>query len=802
MAQTEAELLDNPVAGRPTLILRSPDFHSITEVVAEPLERPTPIGWWLFFIPSLALLSLLGVAVSWLFWEGIGIWGLNVPVGWAWDITNFVFWVGIGHAGTLISAILFLFRQKWRTSINRSAEAMTIFAVMCALTFPGIHVGRVWVAYWMFPLPNQMGMWPNFRSPLLWDVFAVSIYGTVSVLFWYVGLIPDLATIRDRAKTRTRKFVYGFFALGWRGSVRQWHHYETAYLILAALATPLVLSVHSIVSMDFAVSLLPGWHTTVFPPYFVAGAIFSGFAMVLTLMVICRKAFRLEHIITLRHFDYMAKIMLVTGTMVGYAYATEFFTAWYSGNPYELFTFLNRALGPYAWAYWIMVTCNVISPQIFWSKKARTSIPILFVLSIVINIGMWFERFVIIVTSLHRDFLPSAWGYFTSHDLGRGVPARKLRALLHDVLPVRALSSDGGNRRGQDRPAAGRSALAARPRTRGHRTTGPRRCPWARRSPLPREPPDAALFSRLPKGPHYGILAEFATPADLYHACERVRDAGFTRWDAHTPFPVHGLEGAMGLRRSPLPWIVLGMGLMGAALGFLLQWWVHTIAYPLVISGKPFFAWPAFIPITFEVAVLFGALGAVFGMFGLNRLPMHHHPLFRSKVFERVTDDAFFISIESWDPRFDPSATGKLLESLGARQRRAPGVLNDPRTRSRRAAARAGHDPAGARVEPPSGHRRGRRPAGCGGLRDSGRGESEAILLLVARVVPVLSEPGPWRPLFRADPVRVAGRMGNRAATDWGDDLRNASRDGGPLSAGVARPARSLLVDGPRGSRS
>ena len=413
MAQTEAELLDNPVAGQPTLILRSPDFHSITEAVAEPVERPAPIGWWLFFLPSLALLGLLGVAISWLFWEGIGVWGLNVPVGWAWDITNFVFWVGIGHAGTLISAILFLFRQKWRTSINRAAEAMTIFAVMCAMTFPGIHVGRVWVAYFMFPIPNQMGVWPNFRSPLLWDVFAVSVYGTVSVLFWYVGLIPDLAMMRDRAKTSIRRFAYGFFALGWRGSVRQWQHYEIAYLVLAAIATPLVLSVHSVVSMDFAVSVIPGWHTTIFPPYFVAGAIFSGFAMVLTLMVICRKAFGLEHIITLRHFDYMAKIMLVTGTMVGYAYAMEFYTSWYSGNPYEFFTFRNRALGPYAWAYWIMISCNVISPQIFWSKKARTSIPILFVASIVVNIGMWFERFVIIVTSLHRDFLPSSWGYFT-----------------------------------------------------------------------------------------------------------------------------------------------------------------------------------------------------------------------------------------------------------------------------------------------------------------------------------------------------------------------------------------------------
>jgi molybdopterin-containing oxidoreductase family membrane subunit len=671
LAQTEAELLDNPVAGYPTLILRSPDFHSITDAVAEPVERATPIGWWLFFIPSLALLGLLGIAVSWLFWEGIGIWGLNQPVGWAWDITNFVFWVGIGHAGTLISAILFLFRQTWRTSINRSAEAMTIFAVMCALTFPGIHVGRVWVAYWMFPLPNQMGMWPNFRSPLLWDVFAVSIYGTVSVLFWYVGLIPDLATMRDRAKTRTRQFVYGIFALGWRGSQRQWHHYETAYLILAALATPLVLSVHSIVSMDFAVSLLPGWHTTVFPPYFVAGAIFSGFAMVLTLMVICRWAFRLEHIVTLRHFDYMAKIMLVTGMMVGYAYATEFFTAWYSGNPYELYAFLNRALGPYAWAYWIMVGCNVISPQIFWFKKARTSIPILFAVSIVINIGMWFERFVIIVTSLHRDFLPSSWGYFTPTFwdvaclLGSFGLFFTMFCLFVRFLPMVATAEvktvlPQANPHGHPGPEReipkGEThqphQVAAAPEEAGARSR------WSLQLPM---------LPQLPKGPHYGILAEFATPAELYQACERVRDAGFTRWDAHSPFPVHGLSKAMGLRRSTLPWIVLVMALTGAALGFILQWWVHTTAYPLVISGKPFFTWPAFIPVTFEVSVLFGALGAVFGMLGLNRLPMHHHPLFKSKVFERASDDAFFISIESWDPRFDPADTAALLKSLGAR---------------------------------------------------------------------------------------------------------------------------------------
>ena len=403
---------EEPVDHRPPLILGGHDFHSITEAVVRPLEQPTPPGWWAAFGVSVLMLSLLGLSVGWLFWEGIGIWGLNNPVGWAFDITNFVFWVGIGHAGTLISAILFLFRQKWRTSINRSAEAMTIFAVMCALIFPGIHVGRPWVAYWMFPLPNQMAMWPNFRSPLIWDVFAVSIYGTVSLLFWYVGLVPDLATVRDRAKTAIRRKIYGALALGWRGSNRHWQHYERAYLLLAGLATPLVLSVHSIVSMDFAVSQLPGWHTTIFPPYFVAGAIFSGFAMVVTLMVVARRAFRMEQIITIRHFDSMAKIMLLTGSMVGYAYGMEFFTAWYSGNPYEVFTFRNRAFGPYAWAYWTMVSCNVICPQLFWFRRLRTSIPALFTISIFVNIGMWFERFVIIVTSLHRDFLPSSWDMY------------------------------------------------------------------------------------------------------------------------------------------------------------------------------------------------------------------------------------------------------------------------------------------------------------------------------------------------------------------------------------------------------
>jgi Ni/Fe-hydrogenase subunit HybB-like protein len=393
-------------------VLGKKSFKKVTDIIAKPSETPAPTGWVIGLLGSMSLAALLFSLIGYLIWDGVGVWGLNNPVGWGFAIVNFVFWVGIGHAGTLISAILFLFRQKWRTSINRFAEAMTIFAVICAGIFPGIHVGRIWAAYYLFPIPNSMAMWPNFKSALLWDVFAVSTYFTVSLLFWYVGLIPDLATFRDRATTKVKRFAYGLFALGWNGSNRHWMNYEKAYLILAAIATPLVLSVHSIVSFDFATSNLPGWHTTIFPPYFVAGAVFSGFAMVLTLLIIARKIFKLEDLITIRHLENMNKFILATGTMVGYAYAMEFFMAWYSANQYEAFAFINRAFGPYAWAYWIMVSCNVISPQFFWFKKLRTNIPIMFVISIFVNIGMWFERFVITVTSLHRDFLPSSWDYY------------------------------------------------------------------------------------------------------------------------------------------------------------------------------------------------------------------------------------------------------------------------------------------------------------------------------------------------------------------------------------------------------
>jgi Ni/Fe-hydrogenase subunit HybB-like protein len=432
------------------LIEGNPSFADVTEKVSTITESKTPRLWYVAIAISSSLMVMMFVLIAYLVWEGIGIWGVSIPVGWGWAIVNFVFWVGIGHAGTLISAILFLFRQRWRTSINRFAEAMTLFAVICALIFPGIHVGRIWVAYWMVPAPNQMLMWPNFRSPLLWDIFAVGTYFTVSLLFWYTGLIPDLAALRDRAKRRLRKIVLGIFSLGWHGGNRQWQHYEIAYLLLAGLSTPLVLSVHSVVSTDFATSILPGWHTTIFPPYFVAGAIFSGFAMVSTLAIIVRKIYGLENYITINHLEKMNKIMMVTGMMVGYAYGCEFFIAWYSGNLYERFAFINRAFGPYAWAYWTMISCNVIIPQLFWFKRIRRSIPLMFTIAIFINIGMWFERFVIVVSTLSRDFLPSSWAYYspTIFDIGTFVGSFGLFFTLFLVflrfVPIIAISEVKG----------------------------------------------------------------------------------------------------------------------------------------------------------------------------------------------------------------------------------------------------------------------------------------------------------------------------------------------------------------------
>ncbi|HVH26260.1 MAG TPA: NrfD/PsrC family molybdoenzyme membrane anchor subunit [Vicinamibacterales bacterium] len=406
--------MEYSTSGSPPVIAPGHTFGTVTDKISSiVLTRKTSVGWYAGFSVAFLLTVMLAVSVTYLFVKGIGIWGNNVPVGWAFEITNFVWWIGIGHAGTLISAILLLLRQTWRTSINRFAEAMTLFAVVCAGLFPAIHTGRPWLDYWLLPYPNTMGVWPQFRSPIMWDVFAVSTYATVSLLFWFVGLIPDLATLRDRSQSKTGRVIYGVFALGWRGSARHWHRYETAYLLLAGLATPLVVSVHTVVSFDFSIAILPGWHATIFPPYFVAGAIYSGFAMVLTLAIPIRAIYGLEDFITLRHLQNMAKVMLVTGLIVAYGYMIEAFTAWYSGDKYEIFVPWNRATGPYATAYLALIFCNVITPQALWFRWVRSNVYALFVIAIIVNIGMWLERFVIVVTSLHRDFLPSSWGNYS-----------------------------------------------------------------------------------------------------------------------------------------------------------------------------------------------------------------------------------------------------------------------------------------------------------------------------------------------------------------------------------------------------
>jgi molybdopterin-containing oxidoreductase family membrane subunit len=405
--------IPKPTSGSAGILAPGYTFTTLTDKLASiALSRRTPLVWYFGAAVGFSLTMVLLGALSYLLVKGIGIWGVNQPVGWGFEIVNFVWWIGIGHAGTLISAILLLLRQPWRNSINRFAEAMTIFAVACAGLYPAFHTGRPWLDYWLLPYPNTMGMWPNFRSPLIWDVFAVSTYATVSLLFWYVGMLPDLATLRDRAKKLRAKVIYGMLAMGWRGSARHWQRYETASLLLAGLATPLVVSVHTVVSLDFAAGIVPGWHATIFPPYFVAGAIYAGFAMVLTLAIPLRKIYGLEDFITMKHLDNMAKIMLATGLIVGYGYLIEAFMAFYSGNTYERFMIWNRLGGPYKHMYWVLLFCNLIAPQSLWFRKVRGSVPMLFVIAMIVNVGMWLERYIIVVVSLHRDFLPSSWGMY------------------------------------------------------------------------------------------------------------------------------------------------------------------------------------------------------------------------------------------------------------------------------------------------------------------------------------------------------------------------------------------------------
>jgi molybdopterin-containing oxidoreductase family membrane subunit len=572
------------------LILGDKTAADVTREVCAPLERKATPLWWAAFLASAGLMTAGLLAIGYQVATGIGTWGLNKTVGWAFDITNFVFWVGIGHAGTLISAILFLLRQRWRTSVNRSAEAMTLFAVMCAAIFPLIHMGRPWLAFWVFPYPNTRGsLWVNFRSPLLWDVFAISVYFTVSAVFWFIGLMPDLAAIRDRS-TGLRQRIFGLLSFGWNGSLRTWTRYEKMYLLLAGLATPLVLSVHSIVSFDFATSVLPGWHATIFPPYFVAGAIFSGMSMVLTLMLIARAVMRLDHYLTHNHVEAMTKLVLVTSGIVALAYGTEFFTAFFSGNPYERYVFVNRAMGPFAWGYWTMVLCNVAIPQLYWFRRVRRNLIAVFIISIFVNIGMWFERFIIIVTSLHRDFLPSSWATYTP-----------------TIIEILTLAGTFG------------LFFTA-----------------------------FLIFCRfLPMIAMAEVKGVLHRPEDerVKRAVRDLTSAGYEVADVRAPHAVHGLEKTAGIAPSRLGWACAIGGFTGAGLILLFQWWTSASSWALDVGGKPFNSMPAFIPVTFEVGVLLGAFGTVAAFFFRSRL-------WPGKRGERVGDD-FTILVRATDASFE-----------------------------------------------------------------------------------------------------------------------------------------------------
>lgn len=672
-------------------------YDSLSEQIAEITEKPQPYWWWPAFLISASLLTGGVLAATYLISTGVGVWGSNVPVAWAFDITNFVFWIGIGHAGTLISAILFLFRQKWRTSINRFSEAMTIFAVICAGIYPGIHVGRFWYAWFMFPLPNPNHIFQNFRSALLWDLFAVSTYFTISLIFWYIGLIPDLGTLRDRAKSRSRKVIFGFLSLGWRGSTRSWRHYEVAYLMLAGLSTPLVLSVHSVVSFDFATSVIPGWHTTIFPPYFVAGAIFGGFAMVLQCMIPARAAFKLDHVVTVKHIDVMCKFILATGSLVGYAYIMELFIAWFSANPNEWQTFQNRAYsGDYRWAYWMMMSCNVLIPQVFWVRWCRQTPWFVLIVVTFVNVGMWYERFVIIVQSLHHDFLPSSWGQFVPSwvdwlqmvgDFGlfftltllfiRFLPMIAI-AEVKGVLPManppyshldeeaaghpippsefhpgpEYLKGEDGQYPTPDHALAASYGLPSRPATEVKPTTQ-----------------TVPTFIPTPggTGKPWGVVAEFANGSDLLEAAKKALAAGYKHLDAWTPFYVHGMKEAIGRTRSRLPLFTLAGGLTGLATAATLQFYLMTYYYPTIVGGKEYRSWEAFVPIFFELTVLIAGFFTLFALIGLCGLPRLFHPVDSHPTFNRSTQSGFFLTIEAADAKFDPDTTRAFLESLGGK---------------------------------------------------------------------------------------------------------------------------------------
>jgi len=653
--------------------------HVSDRIAGIPLERGFHPRWLALFGAALSLVLLGIVAVTWLLIRGVGIWGINVPVGWGFDIINFVWWIGIGHAGTLISAILLLLRQWWRTSINRFAEAMTLFAVLNAALFPLLHLGRIWKFYYLFPYPNTMGLWPQWRSPLMWDVFAVLTYSTVSFLFWYLGLIPDFATMRDQARRRWVAVIAGFFSLGWRGSARHWHHYQMLYLMLAGLATPLVVSVHSIVSLDFAVSIVPGWHTTIFPPFFVAGAIYSGFAMVLMLAIPLRSAFRFQDFITTRHLDVMAKVMLTSGLVVAYGYMMETFTGWLSGEEVEHYLIGNRALGTYGPLYWAMIGCNVVAAQTLWFRWVRTHAIPLFIVAVLINVGMWLERFVIVVVSLHRDFLPSSWGIYvpTFWDWSVLIGTLGLFATLMllfirfvpmiSIFEVREAAhhaGEVGKGRRHGKPLTSVSAdSTAQERPRELKVAA--LAPATALSPQQTEEPEQPLLTGvIPNEKLYGLSAEFDAAETLVDAARQVRDVGYSRVDAFSPFPIAEMPRAIRMGKSYVPRIVLIGALLGAGFAYWLQWYSTAIDYPLNVGGRPYHSWPSYIPLTFELAVLGGVLFGVVGLCVLNRLPQPYHPIFNALGFERASRDSFFLCIEAQDRRFDRVQTRELLDRL------------------------------------------------------------------------------------------------------------------------------------------
>jgi molybdopterin-containing oxidoreductase family membrane subunit len=620
-------MLESPI--REPLIKGDKNYHIITQEICLPAEKPPGKYWYLAI--TISLLALFAGIVSTIvtIYHGIGTWGLNRTVGWGWAITNFVWWIGIGHAGTLISAILLIFKQKWRTAISRSAEAMTIFALMCAGFFPIVHMGRPWLFFFIIPYPNTRGpLWVNFNSALVWDFFAISTYFIVSFMFWYIGLIPDIATLRDRTTSKLKKSIYKILSFGWDGSINQWHRHEVLSLILAGLATPLVVSVHSIVSMDFATSIIPGWHTTIFPPYFVTGAIFSGFAMVQTLVILTRKLFKLEDYITLGHIESMNKILLLTGSIVGLAYFTEVFIAWYSNNPYEYFVLINRAFGPYKNFYWSMITFNVLLPQILWFKKLRRNPTVTFAISIFVNIGMWIERFIIVTTSLHRDYLPSSWTIYSPTIVEIGLFIGTLGffftafLLFAKFFPIIAIA---------DIKSIFRTSSEAA------------KIPRVENIKLPSISADSEQ-----------LVGIFKDEKNFIRAIKQAIKNGFSIRNVFTPFPVHEIDEILKLKHSRIPNVAFIAGVIGALSGFLFQVWINTISWPLNFGGKPHLAILSFIPVTFELTILFSAIGSVLAF------------LYKSKLFpgakqatSEATDDRFIAVFDIKGEKAD-----KLLEIL------------------------------------------------------------------------------------------------------------------------------------------